>query len=198
MNVLQRSITLLCIATIPGALAAAPDEDLLRTLRDGAVTVYFRHASTDHAQRDAKDVAPEDCANQRNLSDAGRAEARAIGAALRAIGLSLGDVLSSPYCRTMDTARLIAGRATASRVVLGSMHPGRLDYSDLDRLLATPPPAGEVRVIVSHGNQLQALAGDPELAEGEAAVIRGDGKAWKILARVKAGEWAALATPRAK
>jgi hypothetical protein len=56
-----------------------------------------------------------------------------------------------------------------------------------------------VRVIVSHGNQMQALAGDPELAEGEAAVIRGGGERWMILARVKAGDWTALAaTPRGR
>ncbi len=55
-------------------------------------------------------------------------------------------------------------------------------------------------MIVSHGNQLQALAGDPELAEGEAAVIRGEGeRRWNIVARVKAGDWTALAaTPPAR
>lgn len=189
MNMLQRSIALLCIATIPRAIAAPPDESLVHALRQGGITIYFRHAATDHAQADRKDVAPEDCANQRNLNDEGRAEARAIGEALRALGITTGDVLASPYCRTMDTARLIAGRATASRAVLGSMTAGRLDYSELDKLLATPPPAGQVRVIVSHGNQLQALAGDPELREGEAAVIRGDGASWKILTRIRAQEW---------
>ena len=193
MNVLQRSITLLCIATIPGALAAPPDAALIDALRAGAITIYFRHASTNRMQADLKDVAPGDCSNQRNLNDEGRAEARAVGEALRALGVTLGEVLSSPYCRTMDTARLFAGRATASRAVLGSMTSGRLDYSELDRLLATPPPAGQVRVIVSHGNQLQALAGDPELREGEAAVIRGDGERWKVLARIRAQEWPAPA-----
>jgi len=192
MNVLQRSITLLCIAASFGAHAQLTGAALVETLKGGAITIYFRHAATHHSQVDRKDAPYEDCAQQRNLDDAGRAQARAIGEALRALGISLGDVLASPYCRTMDTARLIAGRATASRDVLGTMHAGRLDYSELARLLASPPPAAEVRVIVSHGNPLQALAGDPELAEGEAAVIRGDGERWKIVARIRAQEWPAL------
>ena len=192
MNVLQRSITLLCVAASFGAHAQLTGAPLVETLKRGAITVYFRHAATNHSQADRKDAPYEDCAQQRNLDDTGRAQARAIGDAMRALGLALGDVLASPYCRTMETARLIAGRATASRDVLGSMHAGRLDYSDLERLLASPPPAGQVRVIVSHGNPMLALAGDPELAEGEAAVIRGDGERWKIVARIRAQEWPAL------
>jgi hypothetical protein len=100
----------------------------------------------------------------------------------------------------METARLITGRATASRAVLGMMSSaGKPDYSQLDEILATPPAPGTIRVIASHGNPLHALAGDPELAEGEVAVVRGDGKGWKIVARFGAGEWAALsrAAPRA-
>ena len=93
----------------------------------------------------------------------------------------------------METARLITGRATASRAVLGVMSSaGKPDYSQLDEILATPPAPGTIRVIASHGNPLHALAGDPELAEGEVAVVRGDGKGWKIVARFGAGEWAAL------
>jgi phosphohistidine phosphatase SixA len=160
-------------------------------LRTGGVAIYFRHAATDHSQIDRKGVAADDCAGQRNLSEKGRAQARAIGESLRAIGAELEEpVLSSPYCRTMDTARLIAGGAMPSRDVLGGVDAqGKVDYSKLRALLATPPATGKVRVIVSHGNQLQDLAGPPELAEGEAAVIRGDGGGWKILMRVPAADW---------
>ena len=45
---------------------------------------------------------------------------------------------------------------------------------------------------MSHGNPLQALAGEPELAEGEAAVIRGDGARWIIVARIRAEDWPSL------
>jgi phosphohistidine phosphatase SixA len=204
MGLLRCSIFVGCFATLLGAHAgernALPDPAtalsgpaLVEVMQKGGVTLYFRHGATEPQQIDRKDVAFDDCDNQRNLSELGRAESRAIGAALSALGLPLGEVLASPYCRTMETARLITGRATASRAVLGMMSStGKPDYSQLDEILATPPAPGTIRVIASHGNSLHALAGDPELAEGEVAVVRGDGKNWKILARLGAGQWAAL------
>src|SRR5690349_5388824 len=191
MFLLQRTIAVLCIA----AAADAAAQDLAATLREGGVTIYFRHAATDHSQADRDDEALADCSRQRNLSDAGRRDARAIGDALRAIGVRIGEVLASPYCRTLETARLIAERATPSRDVLGHMTPGGApDYSPLDAILARPPPeAGTVRIVVAHGNQYLALGGPPELGEGEAALIRGDGQRWRTLARIKPPEWSALA-----
>ena len=205
MFVLRCTIATLCIATTPAALAAPPDDDLVKLLRGGAITIYFRHVATDHSQSDRKDVAPEDCANQRNLSEKGRAEARAIGEAMRALGLALEDeVLSSPYCRTMETARLITGRATGSRLALGTRAAsGRVDYSGLAQLFANPPPKGRIRVVVSHGNQLHEMmpTGSEELLEGEAAIIAGNGDSYTVLRTVAAADWprlGALATPPVK
>src|ERR1043165_8685349 len=52
----------------------------------------------------------DDCATQRNLDEAGRAQARRIGEALRRRGVTVGTILSSPRCRCLDTARLAFGR----------------------------------------------------------------------------------------
>ncbi len=46
-----------------------------------------------------------DCATQRNLDNAGRAQARAIGEAFRAEGVTVGRVLSSQWCRALETAQ---------------------------------------------------------------------------------------------
>ncbi len=189
MFLLQRTILLLCIATAIPASA----QDLRATLVEGGVTLYVRHAATDHTQSDRDDDALADCSKQRNLTDEGRAQARAIGESLRAMHVRIGEVLSSPYCRTLETARLIAGHATASREVLGHMTPGGApDYSSLETILATPPESGTVRIVVAHGNQFLALAGPPELAEGEAALVRGDGTRWKTLMRIAPSRWAGL------
>jgi len=56
---------------------------LLAALRDGGYILYFRHTATDFGQNDEHMTGYEACDTQRNLTDAGRAEARAIGAALR-------------------------------------------------------------------------------------------------------------------
>ncbi|MCB1886078.1 MAG: histidine phosphatase family protein, partial [Rhodocyclaceae bacterium] len=46
---------------------------------------------------------------QRNLSEAGRAQSRALGEWLRAERIPLGEVRSSQWCRCVDTAELAFG-----------------------------------------------------------------------------------------
>jgi len=168
---------------------------LLAALRGGGYILYFRHTSTDFGQYDERMTGYEDCARQRNLTDAGRAEARAIGQALRELEIPIADVLASPFCRTMETARLMFGRAAAAPTVRGGpAQPESADrYAELRNLLATPVARGTNLAIASHGNPFVAVAGGPYLAEGEAAVIEPLGNAgFRIVARIKKDEWAPL------
>src|SRR5216117_2869855 len=50
---------------------------LLAELLKGGYILFFRHAATDFSQNDEKMKSYEDCANQRNLIDRGRSDARA-------------------------------------------------------------------------------------------------------------------------
>ncbi|MCC6198331.1 MAG: histidine phosphatase family protein, partial [Burkholderiales bacterium] len=95
----------------PAALEGAA---LVAALHQGGYILYLRHTSTDFSHNDQAMTSYEDCASQRNLTDAGRTEARAIGAALRELKIPVGPVLASPYCRTMESGRLAFGGATAS------------------------------------------------------------------------------------
>jgi len=195
-----RSLILLLIFTLlqGAALQVAAQSPtlagpaLLKALREGGLILYFRHTSTDFGQNDDQMTGYEDCAKQRNLTDGGRAEARDIGAALKRLELPIGDVVASPFCRTMETARLIFGTATASVAVRGG--PARPEsedrYAALRALLSTPPRAGTDLAIVSHGNPFNAVAGAPYLAEGEAAVIRPLGaQGFAIVARIPKNAW---------
>jgi phosphohistidine phosphatase SixA len=47
---------------------------------------------------------------QRNLTDKGRAEAREIGAHVKRLGIPVDEVLASPFCRTVETARSRSAR----------------------------------------------------------------------------------------
>src|SRR6266436_8814966 len=91
------------------SLELAPAQ-LLAELLKGGYILYFRHAATDFSQNDERMKSYEDCANQRNLIDRGRAEARAVGA-IRELRIPIEPVLASPFCRTVETAQLIFGRA---------------------------------------------------------------------------------------
>jgi broad specificity phosphatase PhoE len=170
---------------------------LLAALKAGGLVLYFRHASTDFGQSDDQMTGYEDCAKQRNLTDAGRAEARAIGASIQRLGIPIGDVLASPFCRTLETARLIFGRAIATPAARGGPASVPADrYAALRALLASSPSLGTNTVIVSHGNPFRALTEEPYLAEGEAAVIRPLGHdQFSILARIPKDGWDALAAP---
>lgn len=85
---------------------------LIEALRGGGYTIYFRHAATDWSHPDRLEAHGEwascDSAKMRQLSEAGRANASAIGAAIRALGIPVGNLLSSEYCRCADTARAFA------------------------------------------------------------------------------------------
>jgi phosphohistidine phosphatase SixA len=155
----------------------------------------MRHTSTDFSQNDAAMTSYEDCAHQRNLTDKGRAEAREIGAHFKRLGIPLGEVLASPFCRTLETARLAFGRAQAMNEVRGG--PARPEdparYDELKKLLATPVKQGENRVIASHGNPFHAVAGPPYLAEGEIAVVRPEGgMRFTVIARIRPQDWSGL------
>jgi hypothetical protein len=167
---------------------AQPDPALVQKLREGGYILYFRHASTDFSQNDRDMKSYEDCASQRNLTDKGRAEARAIGAHIKRLGIPIGEVHASPFCRTMETARLAFGKATATQDVRGGpADPKR--YDPLRKLLGTRPSQGNA-VVASHGNPFHAVAGPPYLAEGEMAVVRPEGDSrFSVVGRVRAEHW---------
>jgi len=74
--------------------------------------LLLRHALTEPGLGDPPGFRLEACATQRNLSEAGRAQARRAGERLRAAGVPIVDVLSSRWCRCLETARLAFGHAT--------------------------------------------------------------------------------------
>jgi hypothetical protein len=183
---------LLGILLAPTAFA---DVDLAKELRAGGYVLYIRHTSTDFSQNDSRMRSWEDCGNQRNLTDKGRDEARAVAAHLKRLAIPIGEVLASPFCRTMETARLAFGKATAMHEVRGG--PVRSDdpkrYDALRKLLSDPVPKGENRAISSHGNPAYAVFGPPYLAEGEVAVVRPDAPGeFSVVGKIRLADWAAL------
>jgi hypothetical protein len=173
--------------------AAMSAGEIVAALRKGGLVVYFRHTATDFSRNDAKSRGPEDCDNQRPLTDRGREDARAIGSAIRSLGIPIGKVFSSPTCRTAETGKLIFGSADPSRDVRGGPASlGAERYAPLVRLLSTSQPAGTNLAISSHGNPFFGVAGPPYLAEGEMAVVRPKGTDFEVIARVRLEEWAGL------
>jgi hypothetical protein len=168
------------------------DPALLAKLRQGGYVLFMRHTSTDFSQDDSRMTSFEDCANQRNLTNKGRDEARAVGAQFKRLKIPIGTVYASPFCRTVETARLAFGRAETTSEARGgpanTNDPTR--YDPLRKLLATRPPSGKNNVIASHGNPFYAVFGPPYLAEGEMAVV--EPSAVVVVGRIRLEDWQAF------
>lgn len=75
-------------------------------LSEPGLVVVMRHALAPGVG-DPPDFDLNDCATQRNLNDAGRTQARAIGDQLRAMKAATPTVYTSAWCRCRETARLL-------------------------------------------------------------------------------------------
>jgi phosphohistidine phosphatase SixA len=136
-----------------------------------------------------------DCATQRNLDATGRAQATAIGAALRAAGIGAGAdpvrVYSSQWCRTLETARLLGfGAPVELPAALNSFFEDRGQgppaTAALRAWLATQPRGGALQVLVTHQVNITALTGIvPASGEGVALRLLPDGD-FAIAGRLRA------------
>ena len=149
------------------ATAREGDEALWTRLQAGGHVVLLRHAATEPGVGDPPGFALGDCGTQRNLSAQGRRDAQRLGTLLRARRVPVARVLSSPWCRCLDTARLVFGREAEVEPALGNLfgRPERAaqQVAQLRRLLRAE--AGNV-FMVTHGSTTAALTGvSPAQAE---------------------------------
>lgn len=162
--------------------------ELVDAVRDGGHVLYLRHTRTPQDAVDQPDPLG-DCSRQRLLDDAGRADARALGAAVRALEVPVGQVLASPFCRTVETAELAFGRVVVEEGLLSpttGTH-GRTTRA-LRELLSTVPDNGENTVLVGHLTNLQLLStASPE--EGGTVVFRPDGEGFVLVGSVPPQGW---------
>jgi phosphohistidine phosphatase SixA len=160
---------------LPGVLPGVDlgDRSLLEAMREGGFVIYFRHAATDTSSDQNVDLA--NCATQRNLSERGEDQAAEIGAGFEALGIPVGDVRSSEFCRTAETAKLAFGEDVLDPMLTPLPEDSPEEKAEkaekLAGMLSTPPASGTNTVIVGHQSNIAALLPDLELDEGEAAVF---------------------------
>ena len=178
---MQWRAVLACAVLILGAAgpAVAADEALWTLLRAGGQVIMLRHAGTIGTFGDPPGFRIEDCSTQRNLTEAGREQARKIGEAFRAREIPIARVLSSPVCRCLDTAQLAFGRVEPWWPLVGGPRVRDQIASrvrQIHEVLGTTPVGGNV-VLVTHAVTVQDATGElPQ--EGELVVFtpRGDGQ----------------------
>ncbi len=181
---------LVCLSLLlPLSAAAQTQTDeaaLWAALREGGHVALIRHALAP-GTGDPPEFRVDDCGTQRNLSPAGRAQARAIGERFRANGIDTAALFSSQWCRRLDTAReMVLGEVTPFPG-LNSFFAGRSDeaqHTRAARALIAEQASGQHRlVLVTHQVNITALAGVFPAA-GEIIVVRVDGDVLTLAGRI--------------
>ena len=188
---MNRLLVCLCLL-LPLSAAAQPQTDeagLWAALRDGGHVALIRHALAP-GTGDPAGFRVDDCATQRNLSPAGRAQARAIGERFRANGVGAAVVFSSQWCRCLDTARELALGEVTPFAGLNSFFAGQGDEAQHTRaartLIAEQAGTGKPLVLVTHQVNITALSGVYP-SSGEIIVMRVDGDALSLAGRIRTG-----------
>ena len=182
------------------------DLGLVEKLRKGGYVIFFRHSTTDWSQRDISYMDFENRAGQRNLSDAGKAQATAIGKSFTSLGVPVDSVFVSPMWRCRDTAELAFGRYEIRKALFGKVPGGgeapptenRAEYrSERITMLSTAPTPGKNRVLVGQQDPMIPIIPGlhrDELREGDALLIQPMGSnKYKVVAHITPDDWARLA-----
>jgi broad specificity phosphatase PhoE len=174
------------LLTLAGALPACASEAAWQALREGGAVALLRHARAP-GTGDPPGFRLEDCATQRNLSAEGREQARGLGEQFRARGIPVARVLSSRWCRSLDTARLAFGALAEPFPSLDSFfseRDGREAQTRAVREVVEGWRSGGVLALVTHQVNITALTGIFP-AEGEVLVLRpGAGAGFEVVGRI--------------
>jgi len=176
-------LALFASCALPLGAVAADDPEAL--LHEGGCVLLMRHAQTEPGVGDPPGFKLDVCATQRNLSAAGKQSAVRMGQWFRARSLQPQAVLTSAWCRCVDSANLAFGKSQLW-APLNSVFGDRLplpDQTDALRQALGRLSADQFQVWVSHQVNVTALTGQ-FLAMGEAVIL--DRQA-KVLARVNFG-----------
>lgn len=149
------------LLAILATAASASAEDAWAALEEPGAIVVMRHALAP-GTGDPPGFTLGDCSTQRNLDAQGRAQARAIGEALREKGARFDRVMTSQWCRSRETAELLGVGEVEPLAALNSFFRDR--SSRAAQTAATEDwlralPEGSRAVLVSHQVNVTALTG---------------------------------------
>jgi phosphohistidine phosphatase SixA len=187
----RRTLQALAVLAVSSALPRGVGaQDSVRTfwqlLREGGCVVLMRHAQTVPGVGDPPGWRLGQCSTQRNLNEAGRAQARRVGAAFQREGVRVDEVRSSAWCRCTETADLAFGSHTVWTPLNSFFQSGdgAQQIPALRAALSRWPGPGNL-VLVTHQVNMSSLTGEYP-AMGELFVTRPDPRhrePWRVLAR---------------
>src|ERR1700674_4727961 len=91
-----------CLCSLP-----AIGDEIWEVLKQPGHIVLLRHSNAPGAKEEPYGINLKDCAIQRNLDEDGRLQARRIGDEFRKHGIQKLRLVSSQFCRAIETAKLM-------------------------------------------------------------------------------------------
>ena len=193
-NLNSRTAPLLCcwvvvLLMLCAGRARADDEFVWAALRQGGKVILLRHTHVDIREGIGR-LVPGNCAAEVNLSSSGVEQAKRIGEAFRAHGIAVGEVLTSPYCRCIDTGKLAFGRATPVEYLLppGVVSESRAKLNDervLQDILNHRGPSN--LVLITHDLNIADIVLEPA-AMGDFFVVQPNGKDFDVIGKIRMGD----------
>jgi phosphohistidine phosphatase SixA len=178
----------------PASAQSLAGEALVKALRHGGYVIVMRHASSPREVPSKQTANPDNVKLERQLDEAGRAGSVAMGRALRDLKIPVGEVLTSPTYRALETVRLAQLANPRTQAELGdggqSMQGITDDQAAWLRDRVTHLPSGTNTIIVTHmPNISRAFPAWGAVDDGEAVIV---GTGDRVVGRIKIDEWPRL------
>jgi len=163
MNHIKIWISLLAMM-IGLLLPISAQANLASELSDGQHVLLMRHADAP-GFGDPAGYQLDQCSTQRNLGDYGKKQAALIGVWLKQQGVSAANVMSSPWCRCIDTAKLLNLGKVQIAPALGSffdnMSLEKQQTKELEKLIQSTLKSNNKTplILVTHHVNIQAYTG---------------------------------------
>ena len=199
-------IALTCL--MPLSATGADIIKIVPMLKQGGYVLVLRHGATDDSQKDVYPFVFDDMKKQRQLSDQGRKVAREMGAAIKTLGISIGQIYSSKLNRAIETGSLMSGAqiilvneltdsSAGSAAAMANPNGSNTKIGNAIRVLVNKAPAiGNNNVLITHKTNIADAFGKEltDVKEGETLIYQPNPSGPPTLVgRVQASEWIAQA-----
>ena len=181
---------LVLLLTSSAGCALADDEPVWAALKNGGKVILLRHTHVD-IREGIGHLEPGNCAAEVNLSTSGVEQAKRIGEAFRAHGIAVGEVLTSPYCRCIDTGKLAFGRATPVQYLKppGVVSEGQAKLNQeqvVQRILKHRDPSN--LVMITHDLNISNVVLEDTVPMGEFFVLQPNKADFDVIGKIRLGD----------
>jgi len=180
-------LCLMFLLALSAGRAFANDEQVWAALRQGSKVVLLRHTHVE-MREGIGHLAPGNCAEEVNLSPSGIEQAKRIGKTFRAHSVAVGQVLTSPYCRCIDTGTLAFGRATPVQYLRppGTVSEDRakLNRERVVQEILKHRDASNL-IMITHDLNIADLLLEDTVPMGEFFVVQPNGSDFDIIGKIR-------------